>query len=332
MTLSQDLDIRGTGASPGTVDAAGHNISANNIYIGRFNTSGQILNRGTITAAAGLFVDRSNFNFNASDSASTLGASNGAIVNLNAATALNNIQIQSGGQVTTAAAGNVSQGVLIQDASSQLTLGANMTLSQDLDIRGTGASPGTVDAAGHDITANNMFIGRFGTAGQLLNDGAVTVNSDLSIDSSTVTLHGGNDQVKGNLQLDLASSLTIQQAIGGLTGLTLGGSSLSILDTSVLHLDFDSSVVPGLDWVFRWANPGSGDRVAAIDGLISSGLITVSGNPLAYNVFNGGDGYTYVGYSAAPEPSTVALFGMGIGLVAISVRRRSKRLPRGESS
>ncbi len=177
LALTGDLDLRGTADSPATVDAGGFDISALNIYLGRFNSSGQITNRGKITASNGLFVDRSNFTFAPGDSATTIGAANGAEVVLDATTVANSVQVTSGGKLTTAATTNVTQSASVFDAGSLLTLGAPLTLAQDLDIRGTGVSPATVDAAGHNITANNIYLGRFNSAGEILNRGTVTATS-----------------------------------------------------------------------------------------------------------------------------------------------------------
>ncbi len=109
-----------------------------------------------------------------------------------------------------------------------------------------------------------------------------------------------------------------------MTGLTLNGNTLNILDTSLFDLQFDANVNPGLDWAFRWLNPVVGDRTAAINAWIGSGRITFSA-PSAVSVFDNGDGYTYVGYATAiPEPAAGLL---SVVVFVLGLFRRRRKMP-----
>jgi hypothetical protein len=99
---------------------------------------------------------------------------------------------------TTTPAGNVTGGVEVFSGST-LNLGADMTLTNNLDIR----DGSTVDAQNHAITANQLLVGFFDT------------NSEIS-------LNGG-------------SVLTVAQTGG--TGLTLNGTTLSSLTIDPSSMD-----------------------------------------------------------------------------------------------
>ena len=241
LSLVQDLSIRGTGATAATVDAAGFDITARDIGIGGFNNAGQILNRGVITATRNLFVDRSTFTFGASDSAVGLFVSSSGIATLDAATKLDSIQVDTGGQATTAATTNVDQFANVFNAGSQLTLGADLSLVQDLSIRGTGATAATVDAAGFDITARDIGIGGFNNAGQILNRGVITATRNLFVDRSTFVLQAG-DVVTSTLeatsggQVTTATTANVSQSVNVFNAgsqLTLGADLSLVQDLSI---------------------------------------------------------------------------------------------------
>jgi hypothetical protein len=324
LTLTDDLDIRGTGATAATVNANGFDITARDIFIGRFAQAGEILNDGAITANRDLFVENNTFTLDANDSvARTVGAGNAGVLNLDAATAAQNARVYVGGTINTVATSNLNTSILITDQGSRLNAGANLVLSGDVDIRGTGSSVATIDLQGNDLTANTLFVGRFGAAGELLNDGQVVVNNAI-LDASSLILNDGNDVLSNSLQLQENSMLTVQQSLNGLTGLTLDGNLLDLTSNGggILDLQFDANVVAGLDWGFRWANPIAGDRITALNTLIGNGQITFTA-PAAVSVFDNGDGYTYIGYNTAiPEPSGAAVIAI-IALTRLFRRRRS---------
>ena len=254
LTLTDDLDIRGTGATAATVNANGFDITARDIFIGRFSQAGDILNDGAITANRDLIVENNTFTLDANDSvARTVAAGNAGVLNLDAATAAQNARVYGGGTINTVATTNLSTGALLTEANSLLDLGANLTLTDDLDIRGTGATAATVNANGFDITARDIFIGRFSQAGDILNDGAITANRDLIVENNTFTLDA-NDSVArtvaagnaGILNLDAATAAQDARVYGGGTINTVASSNLS---TSILMTEQGSRLNAGADLV-----------------------------------------------------------------------------------
>jgi len=91
----------------------------------------------------------------------------------------------------------------------------------------------------------------------------------------------------------------------------------------MLTLAFDNTLVAGLDWALRWANPLGGNRVVALNSLIAGGLITWSA-PQTVSVFDNADGYTYMGYqvAATPEPTWLGLGSLLAGMTYFWRRRR----------
>jgi len=145
--------------------------------------------------------------------------------------------------------------------------------------------------------------------------------------ASTLNLQAG-DQIGQTLYFVSGGSVaSLVQNANDITGLTLnGGSAGNLIFTDpndVLSLTFDGNVINGLDWVFRWANPGIGfDHVGDINGWITSGNIVVLGNPQPYSVFDNGDGFTYIGYigeTGIPEPTSLAAIALS---ACMFMRRR----------
>jgi len=320
LVLSGDLLIRGTGGTQAIVDANGFDITANNIDIGQFGNHGDIINRGIITANNRLGVSGGTFSLNATDVvAQQVGASNGGTLNLHANTAAQSAIITTGGIVNTAATGNLATFAFVQDGNTKLNLGDNLVLSGDLLIRGTGGTQAIVDANSFDITADRILLGQFNNTGELINDGMI-IADELIFDQSDLLLTGGGDTIGSVLDIVDNSVLTVQQALGEVNGLTFNGSALQIDATSQMNLVFDGQLNVGLDWAFRWLNPGVGDRVGDLTSLVNNGRIVLSSsNPVS--IFDGGDGFTYVGSAAIPEPAALGML-MLASVICLSWRRR----------
>jgi hypothetical protein len=296
-----------------TLDAQGHAITANSLSLGLFGgTNVQLLNRGDLTVV-NLAVANQNFNLTATDQVTSFQLSNGSTT-FGTDVTVQDLFLFNGATATTSAVGNITG--YVQVFGSTLTLGAALDVGPNsVDVFGDNS---TLDAQGHAITANSLSLGLVGgTNVQLLNDGAITAGS-LNVGSGTqVELHGGNDTAQ-SLLLSGNSDLTIKS---GPTGFTLAGTSisnLSIQDTSTLTLELNG-LQPG--WVFRWANPDSGDHIATLTDLIDQGRIV-------FTVVNGGeytlfsqDGYTYV-FQPVPEP---ALSLLAASLVGLYLRRRKRQ-------
>ena len=122
------------------------------------------------------------------------------------------------------------------------------------------------------------------------------------------------------------SALTVGDAVGQMTGLTIGNATVGDL-----RIDPGSDLmleVNGLasGWVFRWANPDSStNHIADLQSLINAGEITFSSlNGGSYAVTSDSF-YTYVSVVPVPEPSTLILAGAA-GLFA-GVSRWKKPIP-----
>ncbi|MDA1178500.1 MAG: hypothetical protein O2931_06860, partial [Planctomycetota bacterium] len=120
------------------------------------------------------------FTLDANDSvADTVAADSAGTLNLHANTAAKNGNVHSGVRINTVAATNLNTSALVLDQGSLLNLGANLTLTEDIDIRGNGTSVATINANGRNITARNIYIGRFTHAGDIINDGAIVATGSL---------------------------------------------------------------------------------------------------------------------------------------------------------
>jgi hypothetical protein len=159
----------------------------------------------------------------------------------------------------------------------------------------------------------------------LINTGTVQANNLLLAHDSTLTLHPG-DVVNSQISLANASNLSVLQADGQLTGLTLNStsaSSLSLLDTSVMALSMGHDSLP--NWIFRWQDPTGGNWVTTLNNDILAGRITVSA-PNGYSVIDQAC-YTYIegGFvNAVPEPSPILLAGLA-GFLTLAGRRLARR-------
>ncbi len=212
-------------------------------------------------------------------------------------------------QATTAATGNVTGEATISGPMGQGLL----TLGTDLETDSIAIyEDGRLDAAGFDIRTGFIQVGFLGTPGELVGVDVLDINTLLSIDTSDLALSGGDDVVRDRIVLLNDASLRYSQDPGNRTGLDHEGQSLEILDTSVIDFQFDAgsgSVAP--DWIFRWKNGPSEDRVTALQNFIDAGRISVTG-AAGWQIFDGGDGFTYIGF---PPPTPYALWALNQALV-----------------
>ena len=236
LSLTTDLDIRGNTSSTATVDANGNDITARDVFIGRFGAVGAILSDGAITATRNLEVSGGTFTLDANDSVTdTVSATAGGTLTLHANTAAQNASL-SGNNATlnTVATSNLSAFVTLNGAGDLLDMGADLILTADLDIRGAAGTPSIVQANGNDITARDIFIGRFGNAGDILNDGAMTATRNLEVSGGTFTLDA-NDSVTDTVSATSGGTLTLHANTAAMNA-SLSGNNATLNTVATSNL------------------------------------------------------------------------------------------------
>ena len=165
MTLSNQIDVERNS----TLNMAGYALSAPTIYLGWNQVQTvTLLNRGPITATGlAVYAGGQTFNLNPSDTVTNFSVSNGT-------TTLNSpvyyLGVSNSSLTTTTAAGNVSGGVSV-DTGGTLTLGASMTLSNQIDVERNS----TLNMAGYALSAPTIYLGwNQAQAVTLLNRGPIT--------------------------------------------------------------------------------------------------------------------------------------------------------------
>jgi hypothetical protein len=298
LNLGADLDLTKNGTLElggfSKVDANGHDITASTILLhGNADGSSELVNYGTLQASTLFAFNTSFVNFTPSAPVSLTLKANDTVGDLN----VFSLWGQATSLVTTTAVGNITGNVNIANGG-ELLLRANLNLTGNVGV----SAGGILDAAGHDITAGSVVLT---DSAQLLRDDLFV--GSLSLNNNATMLHVQSDTIGSQISLANLSNLTLAQNLGVSTGLTLNGDTLAIDSTSVLALEFARPTPgEGFDWIFRWANPNAGDRISALNTMISEHEITIS-RPYELESVNG---YTYVVLNpsiATPEPSTFAL-------------------------
>jgi hypothetical protein len=249
LSLTGNLDVEDTGSA---VHMNGNNISANQIFLGWNDSHAVTLDRGATPGSlttSNLYVYGSTFNLLPTDAVTNFYVSNGSTT-LNSGVAVSFLQLQSGSTGTTMATGNITGSVNV-DSASTLNLGANLSLTGNLDVENTGS---TVHMNGHNISANQIFLGwnsaqavtldrgatpgsltanylyNYGTTFNLLPTDAVT---NFYISNGSTALNSG--VAVSYLQLQGASTGTtttsgnITSGVGVYTGSTLNmGANLTL--------------------------------------------------------------------------------------------------------
>ena len=220
LSLNQDLDIRGLVGVEAQVQANGHDITARDIFIGRFGNAADIFNDGAITATRNLEVSGGTFSLDANDSvASGVSATAGGTLTLHPNTAALDGATTINGTLNTVVTGNISRGILMNGSNGTLNMGADLVLTDDLDIRGTSGMPSTVEANGNDITARDIYIGRFGNPGDIVNDAAITATRNLEVSGGTFTLDA-NDSVASGVSATAGGTMTLHPNTAAIDGAT----------------------------------------------------------------------------------------------------------------
>lgn len=304
------------GAAQSVVVTLTGDAAARNLYLG-YNNNGQgaldlgdsrlTLNSLIIGAGAGTTgtISRGTGSFTTNG----LIVSNGNSLTLGSGDITRDLTLNGGSTATTSAVGNIASSVNVGSGST-LSLGSDLALSWKI------GGQGTIDANGHDITAQGLDF--TGAGAKLLDNGAVTVQG-LLLNGAKIGMNALGDTT-GALQLLNSSVLTLSQTLGDSTGFTLLGNqanSLQIDGTSVLALMFADT--QGESWLFRWR----GSWVGQIDSLIAAGRITVDSS-WGYDVVER-EGYTYIMQTSAavPEPASVVMMGLGVAVgVGVFARRR----------
>jgi hypothetical protein len=161
---SADRAFIGSNFPAGSANAATVTLTANQavdtVIVGENNGSNGTLNLGTFTLTIGSeleigansgAVGTVTRGAGGSLKAPTVAVFNSNSLSFGAGDVATQLNINTGGAATTAATGNVTSGVTVY-TTSQINLGANMTLSGAMD----GRDSSTVDAQHHAITADTI--------------------------------------------------------------------------------------------------------------------------------------------------------------------------------
>ncbi len=172
--------------------------------------------------------------------------------------------------------------------------------------------------------------------GELVIDGSlaspVTVNSDGTLGGtghlSSVTVYSGGHIAPGdfNTSLILAANMDFEGGDLDIVGAGNSITSLSIAGNLILNgdptLNFSGSLAPGTYTIASYGGTLSGD-------LEFNTLNIPTGDTVSYGT--GSD--SSVSLTVVPEPSTLAMLGVGaMGLIAYGWRRRQYQLPQYYSS
>src|SRR5262249_25119716 len=130
--------------------------------------------------------------------------------------AVQRLYLQDGASAATSAVGNITHSVDLTTGST-LTLGADLSVSEYVSVAGVNS---TINAQGHRITAENLFLAWEGGNAQLQNRGALAV-TNLWVANQTLNL-GAADQVAGFQLVNGSSNL----------GAVVGIQSLSLMNGS----------------------------------------------------------------------------------------------------
>lgn len=207
--VSADIDLRDNGT---VLNAQGFTIQANQFLLGWNNTGTPTLQNRSNLIANHLLVRGQDFQLTSSDTVGEFILRQGN-TSLGGGVAIGTLDVRDAATATTSETGNISTAVTVRDGG-KITLGANLTIANNLDIRGAGS---ILDAAGKDITTNNQILLGWNDPGNptLLNRGKLTAN-ELLVRNQSFQLNPTdaiNNFYVDNASTNLGSGVAIQRLI-----------------------------------------------------------------------------------------------------------------------
>lgn len=259
-------------------------------------------------------------------------------------------QVRQGSLTVAAGATFSSNSLVIDGASSSATLSGTVSINSLMLTNGGALNVDAntvmdlddvvIDTSTFTVNGNSNSTGNFSVDTGILNlnAGTLTVANELSLIDATVARSGGSlaledlavdgstdllltlsDSIDGDVVISNGGEISFSQSMSDLIGIT--ANSLTIDSGSKLSLAFDAvDQGTALDWGFRVI----GDQSATMQAFLDDGRIDATGNVQPIEIFYDNAEYgdfTYVGFTAVPEPSSLAILAF-VGCGAMMRRRR----------
>ncbi len=228
LTAGADLNLSGylNVQDSSTLNMQGHDITASGILFGWYGSSAVTLqNLGDITATSLYVGNGLTFNLTSADTITNFYLNSGA-----SSTLTNNVsylQLNNGSTATTTGTGSVTGSIDVYGGST-LTAGADLNLSGYLNVQDSS----TLNMQSHNITANEVFLGWYGSSAVTLqNLGDITatnlyVGNGLTFNitsSDTIT----NFYLNSGASSTLTNNVSYLQLNNGSTATTTGTGSVT---------------------------------------------------------------------------------------------------------
>lgn len=293
---------------------------------------GDVTNNAQVTSLQGVTFSNTASAYTLSGSAVTNGA--GGIVNNSTTSQTVSIPLILGAaQTVNAASGNLTVNGTIDNGGNLLTVnGANNTT-----IGGVVSGNGGLSKLGSGtaiLTAANTFNGNTTvSAGTLLLSGGSIGSSSVTVNSGATLAVTGNASVGSLILNSGANSVLSVNSPSDYSQLTANGSIAFggglLINLSGIYTETNPLSVDILNWASKSGNFTSVDVL--YNGVTTS-LNNNLGDLMMWQAWLGGNGAnSYFGlnlnngtFNVVPEPSTYALFGLGLGALALTIVRRRR--------
>jgi fibronectin-binding autotransporter adhesin len=287
---SGNFDAAGTIVVSSVISDGGNNFSISKTGAGILTLSGANTYGGGLTLSAGTL----RFNNAAAAGTGTFTVNGGSITNTSGAAITATNAVTVGGDFTFIGTSS--------PATSNLTLSGPVTLTGNRSIVVSGTtSTLTISGAIGDGGSGFSLTKAAGGVGTLILGGANTYSGGTTIAAGTLSVTAGGSLGTGNVSLT-AGSVTLTLAGASQIAST---ATLSYLNTDIINLNYSgTTTINGL----------TVDGVAQAAGVYGAGFL----NP--DNAFTGTGTITVV-----PEPATLAMMGLGTGLL-LGVQRFRRKL------